>query len=352
MVHGMRFIGDYLLAAVLCRADNPDMSNLPNPLDHQDLSHRRLLKTLIGASGSLPPIKRPSKSRLLFRNQLRLWKLAWAEFGRTKGYTWMKRGYGVAALLLFTGAGQSIYTVAHWLWPFLPWYGWILMFAFTTICVQAFIISYSAQALERRRQEDVNELEERLWVALDRLQPDLRIIFDPNFSPHFVQDYDGVKQIRVAGISTLPLSDAELTANEVRLVEVELVGIDEEPEPPFVERVHSKLYLRPMHDRNAQGTRRVKMRANEFEYWDLLSVSENGEVFLNHIESIQGRRLAPGMHEFELVLSGGERPSATQIVSLVVSDDGISEIALCDGRLRDRGQALRSNFGPSRPVRS
>jgi hypothetical protein len=78
------------------------------------------------------------------------------------------------------------------------------------------------------------------------------------------------------------------------------------------------------------------MRANEFEYWDLLSVSENGEGFLNHIESIQGQRLVPGMHEFDLVLSGGERPSATQIVSLVVSDDGISEIALCDGRLRDR----------------
>lgn len=309
------------------------MSNLPDPVDYQDLSHKRLLKTLIGASGAFQPIKRPSKLRLLFRNQLRLWKLAWAEFSRTKGYTWMKRGSGIAALLLFTIAGQSVYTAAHWLWPFLPWYGWILMFAFTTICAQAFVISYSALALERKHQEDVNELEERLWAALDRLQPNLRIVFDPNSSPHFVQDYGEVKQIRVAGISSSPLVDAELIANQVRLVEVELVGIDEEPEPPFVEQVHSKLYLRPMHDRNAEGTRRVKMRANELEYWDFLSVSESGEVFLNHIESVQGRRLAPGVHEFELVLSGGERPSVTQIVSLVVSDHDVTEIALRDGRL-------------------
>ena len=215
------------------------------------------------------------------------------------------------------------------------------MFAFTTICAQTFVIAYSAQALERKRQEDVNELEERLWAALDRLQSNLRIVFEPNSRPHFVQVYGDVKQIRVAGISPSPLVDAELIANEVRLIEVELVGINEEPEPRFEEQVHSKLYLRPMHDRNTNGTRRVKMRANELEYWDLLSVSENGEVFLNHIASIQGRRLAPGRHEFELVLSGGERPSATQIVSLVVSDRDVSEITLRDGRLnRPAGQCL------------
>src|SRR5437762_3680238 len=52
------------------------------------------------------------------------WSLAWAEFGRTRGYTWMKRGTGLIAFSLFTIAGLSLFGVAQWLLPFLPVYGW------------------------------------------------------------------------------------------------------------------------------------------------------------------------------------------------------------------------------------
>lgn len=83
---------------------------------------------LIEASGSFS-VKKMSRSERLFKSVLRKastqlspWSLAWAEFGRTRGAFWMKRGMGILALVLFTIAGQSVYGVAHWFFPFLVAY--------------------------------------------------------------------------------------------------------------------------------------------------------------------------------------------------------------------------------------
>jgi len=271
---------------------------------------------LIGASGGFS-IKKMSRSERLFKSILRetsthfsIWGLAWAEFARTLGYFWMKRGVGIAAFILLTVFGGSLYGAAKWLFPFLPIYGWALTFAATTILAEAFVIHYSGIAYERTQQEKVNELEERMWLLLDRLHPNLVLDYEPARGHPFIDTYNNgsryeVTQYRITITSPIALDDAELVANRVRTASGE---------------VHSNLHLRPMHDRRREGTKRVRLKAQKPEAWDVISTSQTG-VHLNHIAPVGAIDFRDGVHEFELMATGGDRPPATKIARLEVNEN-------------------------------
>lgn len=75
---------------------------------------------------------------------------AWSEFLLTPGYSWVKKGGGLVAFVIFTVSGLSLYGVASWLFPFLPVYGWVLTLFATTLLAQAFVIHYANLGNERR----------------------------------------------------------------------------------------------------------------------------------------------------------------------------------------------------------
>jgi hypothetical protein len=285
---------------------------------------------LIGASGSLS-IKKMSRSERLFKSVLRkassqfsIWTLSWAEFGRTRGAFWMKRGMGILTLALFTIAGQSVYGIAHWFFPFLPLYGWFLMLFATTILAQTFVIHYSAIAHERIQREKVEELEEQVWLLGDRLYPNLQIDYRPDEEEPFVQAGNRVTQYRLSVKSPEFISDAELVVNHLKVSSL-----------PRLFDVH----LRPMHDRDlVSGTKRVALPADREKYCDLISWF-SGEpygipaVLLNCIPALGTIQIPTGDYEFEVMATGGNRPKATKIINLTVAADGAATLAVRDGRL-------------------
>jgi hypothetical protein len=113
----------------------------------------------------------PEQQHGLVAHALQQWDLAWAEFARTRGYTWVKRGHGLLWFLLLTGAGQSLFGIAQFLFPFLPVYGWVITFLLTTLLAQGFVIHFSGRARLR-------ELQER--KLLEEAKPTLDILYDDN----------------------------------------------------------------------------------------------------------------------------------------------------------------------------
>ena len=147
---------------------------------------------VLGAAGEIS-IKKMSRPERLFKSILRkastqfsVWKLAWAEFGRTRGAFWMTRGVGIAAFVFLNVLGGSLYGAARWLFPFLPIYGWVLTVAATTIFAQMFVIHYSNVAHERIKREKVEELEDEIWLLEDRLQPKLNVSYANGADDHVV----------------------------------------------------------------------------------------------------------------------------------------------------------------------
>lgn len=87
------------------------------------------------------------------------------------------------------GAGQSLYAVAHYVFPFLPWYGWFLTFFATTVLAQTFVIHYSGIAHERIRREKVEELEDEIWLLRGHLQPQLKVSYANGADDHVVTSH-------------------------------------------------------------------------------------------------------------------------------------------------------------------
>ena len=87
----------------------------------------------------------------------------------------------------------------------------------------------------------------------------LQIDYRPKEDGAFVQRGGGLTQYRVSVKSPVALRDAELTVSKLKLAHLET--------PLF------NLHLRPMHDRDQEsGTKRVIMRPEKEEFWDLITV--------------------------------------------------------------------------------
>jgi len=303
---------------------------LPPDFDshYKILSQQRYLKMVLGAGGGIHITKMSLPERLLksvtrrVSSQFSVWKLAWAEFGRGRSALWMKHGAGIVAWLLFTGAGQSAYAAAHYIWPFLPWYGWLLTFLGTTILAQMFVIHYSSIAYERIRREEVEALEDRIWELLDSQQPILAIDYRPEEGAPFVQTGGGTAQYRVSVRCPVVVPDVELVVNHLKLPDL----------PPLFD-----LHLRPMGE--SRVTKRVALKASKEMFWDLICIFEFPQgsdlVHLTYTPaSLSELEFRPGEYVFELMATGGERPGVTKIVNLTVdTNHKVTSLELRDGRL-------------------
>lgn len=149
------------------------------------------------------------------------------------------------------------------------------------------------------------------------MRPRLNIIFKPRTTP-FEQTYDGVTQYRVVVVSPTAIPDAELVAN--------FVGA----------QCESGLHLRERHDRHE--ARRVGLKVFRAGVWDVVSAHPNAEggiiVILNHITDIPQIVFPVGLHEFELMASGGDNPPQTKLVSLNVQADSVG-FKVTEGRLSE-----------------
>jgi hypothetical protein len=290
------------------------MPKLPKPYTQtKRVTRQELQKILVGSSGSLAPlIKKESLARRVFkatsshiRKHFDLWSLAWAEFGR--GHPLMKRAPGWTAVFLFTGLGQSVLGLIALFYAVAPWYVWPLTLFFSATLGEAFVIHYLSLAKDRLRIEEVNALDETVWQLLDRLHPNLQIDYEPVTGHPFIDTYNNgtVVQHRVTITSPNALNDVELVANKVRTASGE---------------IHSNLHLRPMHDRRPEGTKRVRLKAEKPEAWDVICIADDA-VLLNHIAPVGVVEFGPGIHEFELMATGGDRPPKTKTVRLEVKED-------------------------------
>jgi len=146
----------------------------------------------------------------------------------------------------------------------------------------------------------------------------LRLVYEPEEGHPFVQSYPGGPTVyRIGVISDREVERATLVANEVTLDGV----------------LHSNVHLRPMHDRDERGTKRVRLSASKMEYWDIVSQDAQG-VYLTHIEPIGITAFGIGMNKFELMASSGDAPPVTKIVTMEVGKDNtVSSFRIRDGRI-------------------
>lgn len=186
---------------------------------------------------------------------------------------------------------------------------------------------HSPSVLYQAAVAQVGEKRARIAVLEEQLRPNLLIDYRPEENEPFVQVEPHNTQYRVGIKSPAIISNAELVVNHLK------VG-----EWPALINIH----LRPMHDRDrSSGTKRVALKANKEEYWDLISSvpappHPRGVVYLNCLPSFAGGslELRPGDYEFELMATGGERPPKTKIVTLKVDDNyAVTQLDIRDGRL-------------------
>lgn len=309
------------------------MSHLPDPFksQYEALSQKKYLKVVFGAAGGITLKKVSRWERLLksirqnISTQFSAWKLAWAEFGRTRGAFWMKHGVGIGAFVLLTVLGGSLYGLARWIFPFLPVYGWALMFAATTILAQTFVVHYTSIAHERTKREELEKLEEQIWSLEDQFQPELHIDYRPDEGEPFVHREQGITQYRVSVRSPIAVPDVELVVNHLKVGD----------SAALFDR-----HLRPMNDRDTEsGTKRIGLKARREKHWDLVCFHEaprqgRNLVYLTFIPALGGVELPPGEYQFELMATGGDRPDATSIVTITVAEDHtIAALTVSPGRL-------------------
>lgn len=127
-------------------SERPPSSSMPDWRDPEAPDTNTGLQAALQSEVAL---QEPTKTGLA-SSYFQQCELAWSEFLLTPGYAWMKKGGGFAAFILFTVFGQSLYTAAAWLFPFLPVYGWVLTLFATTLLAQAFVIHYARLGHVRR----------------------------------------------------------------------------------------------------------------------------------------------------------------------------------------------------------
>lgn len=115
--------------------------------------------------------------------------------------------------------------------------------------------------IDYAKNTQITKLEKELRIFTE---PSLFIDYRPKEGEPFVQDSDGVTQYRISIRSPVPTTDVELVANRVKTGNYE--GL-------------SNLHLRPMHDRNSEGTKRIAVKADKEAWWDLVSIHPEGGLF-------------------------------------------------------------------------
>lgn len=161
---------------------------------------------------------------------------------------------------------------------------------------------------------------ERLQDLEKRLEPRFSIRFEPYTYP-FMQYFKRreITQYRVCVKSPVAVRDAELVVNRVRLNGTQ----------------YNDVHLRPMHDRQEGGTKRVKLSPFKEAAWDVVSEHSPGGVVLNCIAALGWMVFEDGEHEFELMVTGGDSLPATKVVKMLIRDRQIVSFELNDGRLTE-----------------
>jgi hypothetical protein len=169
-------------------------------------------------------------------------------------------------------------------------------------------------------EHDLGQTAQRLEVLQKRFEPSLTMTFEPEkeackqFFPR-----REVTQYRVCITSPVALKDAELVANKVTIGSL----------------THDGLHLRPRHDRQEQGTKRVALKPFKTEAWDVVSDHSPHGVALTCIKALGLMPFDDGLHEFELMATGGDSFPATKIVNMEVRDGRLVRFDVNDGRLSD-----------------
>lgn len=169
-------------------------------------------------------------------------------------------------------------------------------------------------------EHDLGQTAQRLEVLQKRFESSLTMTFEPEkeackqFFPR-----REITQYRVCITSPVALKDAELVANKVTIG-----GL-----------THDGLHLRPRHDREERGTKRVILKPFKPEAWDVISEHSPHGVALTCIKALGLMPFDDGLHEFELMATGGDSFPATKIVNMEVRDGRLVRFDVNDGRLSD-----------------
>lgn len=173
--------------------------------------------------------------------------------------------------------------------------------------------------IKGKTKEEIDGLRKTVARLEGRFEPQLTILFEQNKAPYKELYQNDTWQFRVGIISPNPISNAELIVNKL-----------------YVDGVHHDgIHLRPRHDRNERGTKRVALTAFKPEFWDVVSTPHWG-IMLSNIPPLGDIRFMPGNYEFELMASGGDSPPTTAIVNMEINSEyEISRFEVRDGRLSD-----------------
>jgi hypothetical protein len=92
--------------------------------------------------------------------------------------------------------------------------------------------------------------------------------------------------------------------------------------------------LRPRHERDERGTKRVALKPFRSDAWDVVADHHPG-VALTPIRSLGPMVFSDGVHEFELMVMGGNSFPATKLVKMEVCESRVKSFDVQDGRLTE-----------------
>jgi hypothetical protein len=166
---------------------------------------------------------------------------------------------------------------------------------------------------------EIQKLSKEIAHLNARFEPYLTFMFEGNKEPYkqFFQA-SNLTQSRVCVRSPVSVSDVELVANRV-----EIDGV-----------THDGIHLRPRHDRNERGTKRVALKPFKEDAWDVVTDHHPG-VVLSSIAALGVMSFSDGAYEFELMVTGGDSFPATKIVKLQVLNSSVVSFDVRNGRLSD-----------------
>jgi hypothetical protein len=124
-------------------------------------AHVSLIHASISDSSWYKPPSRPQSLRRriaraaygLLKAHFGLWRVAWNELQRARGFHWLRKAKGLLAFLAFTGFGLSLYQIIKSLFPALPRLAWVTIVLGVVIIVQEIAIHFLGRHLDRKVKE-------------------------------------------------------------------------------------------------------------------------------------------------------------------------------------------------------
>jgi hypothetical protein len=203
-------------------------------------AHVSLIHASISDSSWYKPPSRPQSLRRriaraaygLLKAHFGLWRVAWNELQRARGFHWLRKAKGLLAFLAFTGFGLSLYQIIKSLFPALPRLAWVTIVLGVVIIVQEIAIHFLGRHLDRKVKEsqegETSARKQTLQANIEREQWEDRAVkarFDLHTSAARIAELDNTQPLFLnnQGDSVFEVSIADIDFGNGRIANFPII---------------------------------------------------------------------------------------------------------------------------------